>query len=154
MELIKENKEKLRRVYKGANFYRKQWDFTNQEWLDDHIDIMEEVRPGYIINHGVEGGRMFIDTKIIEGTVANTLPHTPEFVKSIYDFCLQNINETQPFAHGDWVLSNIIVQGDSYELIDWDNVGVYQPNVVFDKLESDLRSAFGEKFDEMLRTLA
>jgi RIO-like serine/threonine protein kinase len=115
---------------------------------------MEEVRPGYIINHGVEGGRMFIDTKIIEGTVANTLPHTPEFVKSIYDFCLQNINETQPFAHGDWVLSNIIVQGDSYELIDWDNVGVYQPNVVFDKLESDLRSAFGEKFDEMLRTLA
>ena len=83
MELIKENKEKLRRVYKGANFYRKQWDFANQEWLDDHIDIMEEVRPGYIINHGVEGGRMFIDTKIIEGTVANTLPHTPEFIKSI-----------------------------------------------------------------------
>ena len=136
MELIKENKEKLRRVYKGANFYRKQWDFANQEWLDDHIDIMEEVRPGYIINHGVEGGRMFIDTKIIEGTVANTLPHTPEFVKSIYNFCLDNINETQPYAHGDWVLSNIIVQGDSYELIDWDNVGVYQPNVILEKLES------------------
>jgi len=153
MQLVKENKEKRRRVYKSENFYRKQWDFINQKWLDNHIDIMEKVRPGYIVKHGIEDGKMFVDTKIIKGTVADILPHTPEFVKSIYDFCLQNINETQPFAHGDWVLSNIIIQDDSYVLIDWDNVGVYQPSEVSAKLESDLRSAFGKRYDEMLRTL-
>ena len=39
-------------------------------------------------------------------------------------------------------------------MVDWDNVGVYQPNVILDKMHSDLRSAFGDKFDEVLRTLA
>jgi hypothetical protein len=34
--------------------------------------------------------------------------------------------------------------------VDWDNVGVYQPSDVFEKLHSDLKSAFGDRFDEVL----
>jgi hypothetical protein len=150
MELIKENIEKQRRVYKGVGFYRKEWSFENQHYYDEHIDIMEELRPGYILNHGCGNGKMFVDLKIIPGVPANTFEHTPEFIRKIYNFCLKNIEETQPYAHGDWVLSNIIIDGDKIEMVDWDNVSVYQPTVVLDKLHSDLRSAFGDKFDAVL----
>lgn len=150
MELIKTNKEKQRRVYKGNGFYRKEWSFENREYYEEHLDIMEEIRPGYILNSGCGNGKMFVDVKVIPGIPANTFEHTTEFIEKIYNFCLKNIEETQPYAHGDWVLSNIIIDSDNIEMVDWDNVGVYQPNVVLDKLHSDLRSAFGDKFDELL----
>src|SRR6056300_237271 len=150
MELIKTNKEKHRRVFKGPGFYRKEWSFENREYYEEHLDIMEEIRPGYILNSGCGNGKMFVDVKVIPGIPANTFEHTTEFIEKIYNFCLKNIEETQPYAHGDWVLSNIIIDGDNIEMVDWDNIGVYQPNVVLDKLHSDLRSAFGDKFDELL----
>ena len=56
--------------------------------------------------------------------------------------------------HYDWVLSNILIDGDNMYLVDWDNVAIKKPVEIHDKLEADLRSAFGEKFDEVLRTLA
>ena len=59
-----------------------------------------------------------------------------------------------PYAHYDWVLSNILLDGDNTYLVDWDNVGIYSPQEIQTKMESDLRSAFGEKYDEMLRTMA
>jgi len=52
------------------------------------------------------------------------------------------------------VLSNILIDGDNMYLIDWDNVGLHEPLDIHKKLDSDLRSAFGEKYDEMLGTLA
>jgi hypothetical protein len=52
------------------------------------------------------------------------------------------------------VLSNILLDGDNTYLVDWDNVGIYSPQEIQTKMESDLRSAFGEKYDEMLRTMA
>jgi len=150
MELIKTNKEKQRRVYKGNGFYRKEWSFENKDYYDEHIDITEEIRPGHILNSGCSDGKMFVDVKEVPGVPANTFEHTDEFITKIYNFCLENIEETQPYAHGDWVLSNIIIDGDNMEMVDWDNVGVYQPTVVIDKLHSDLRSAFGKRFDEVL----
>ena len=36
-------------------------------------------------------------------------------------------------------------------LIDWDNVGIKNPLEIHTKLESDLRSAFGDKFDAVLQ---
>lgn len=150
MELIKENIEKQRKVYKGNGFYRKEWSFENKEYYDEHIDIMEELRPGYILNSGCANGKMFVELKEVPGVPASKFEHTSEFIIKIYNYCLKNIEETQPYAHGDWVLSNIIIDGDKIEMVDWDNVSVYQPTVVLDKLHSDLRSAFGEKFDEVL----
>ena len=32
-------------------------------------------------------------------------------------------------------------------IIDWDNVGIYSPTEILEKLHSDLKSAFGDKFD-------
>ena len=150
MELVKTNKEKQRRVLKGHGFYRKEWSFENLDYFEEHLDIMEEIRPNYILNSGCGNGVMFLDIKEIPGTPASKFEHTDEFIKKIYSFCLKNIQETQPYAHGDWVLSNIIIDGDKIEMVDWDNVGIYQPSVVLDKMHSDLRSAFGKRFDEVL----
>lgn len=154
MKLIKVNKEKQRRVYKGNGFYRKEWLFEDLEYFEEHIDIMEELRPGYILNSGCASGKMFVEVKEIAGVPANTFEHTNEFIKKIYNFCLNNIEETQPYAHGDWVLSNIIIDGNNIEMVDWDNVGIYQPNIAIEKMHNDLHSAFGDKFNEVLRTLA
>ena len=150
MELIKANKEKSRRVYKGLNFYRKEWLFEDHNYFKKHLEIMEEILPGYILNSGCGDGRMFLDLRIIPGIPANTFEHTDAFIEKIYNFCLKNIEETKPYAHCDWVLSNIIIDGDKIEMVDWDNVGVYQPSDVFEKLHSNLKSAFGDKFDEVL----
>ena len=72
----------------------------------------------------------------------------------IRDSCIDSIQQTSPYVHYDWVLSNILIDGDNMYLVDWDNIGIRNPLEIHDKLESDLRSAFGEKFDEMLRTMA
>jgi RIO-like serine/threonine protein kinase len=103
--------------------------------------------PGYVQSHGIEDSSMYICFNIIPGTPANTFEHTPEFIDKIYNFCVSNIKETEPYAHGDWVLSNIIIDGDNMYMVDWDNVGIYNPKEVLTKLKSDLKSAFGDKFD-------
>jgi RIO-like serine/threonine protein kinase len=147
MDLIKENKQKRRSVYKLEDRYRKVWSFTDQDWLDDHISMLEDLMPGFVLDYKCSDTEMYIDYKIIPGTPASKFEHTPEFMKKIYNFCLDNINETQPYAHGDWVLSNIIVDDDKLTLIDWDNVNLYPPHLILEKLHDDLKSAFGDKFD-------
>ena len=97
---------------------------------------------------------MWIEYHIVPGIPANTFEHTPEFVKRIYEFCIDSVKQTRPYVHYDWVLSNIMIDGDNIYLVDWDNVGLYKEKEIMDKMYSDLRSAFGEKFDEMLRTMA
>jgi RIO-like serine/threonine protein kinase len=147
MELVKINKEKHRRVFKMDNCYKKVWHFVDKDWLENHVDILEEINPGYILSHGIKDGTMFVCYNIVPGIPANTFEHTKEFVQKIYDFCINNINETAPYAHGDWVLSNILIDGDNMRMVDWDNVDIYPPEMILEKLDSDLQSAFGDKFE-------
>jgi len=147
MDLIKENKQKKRSVYKLEDRYRKVWHFSDPHWLEEHVDLVEEVNPGYIIGQHCDDNEMYIDMLPIEGTPASQFQHTSEFMKKIYHFCIDNINETSPYAHGDWVLSNIIINGDKMTLVDWDNVNLYPPHMVLEKMQDDLKSAFGDKFD-------
>ena len=44
-------------------------------------------------------------------------------------------------------LSNIIVDGENMYMVDWDNVGIYPTVQIYEKLKSDLQSAFGDLFD-------
>jgi tRNA A-37 threonylcarbamoyl transferase component Bud32 len=48
--------------------------------------------------------------------------------------------------HGDWTLSNIIINGDTMTMVDWDNLGSYPVDQVYKKLQSDLKSAFGDLY--------
>lgn len=154
MELIKKNIEKKREVYKLDDRYRKVWYIHDEFALEEHISILDKVIPGYVLDYGVTKNSMFIDYHIVPGTPANKVPHTPKFFARIYTFCNETLDQTLPYAHYDWVLSNILLDGDNTYLVDWDNVGIYSPQEIQTKMESDLRSAFGEKYDEMLRTMA
>ena len=140
MELVKENKAKGRKVYFCGDRYRKVWE-NKLDWIYTHVKILNRVMPGFVIDYGND----YIDYKVIEGVTANTVEHTDKFINKIYNFCLENIKATKPWVHGDWVLSNIIIQSDdTMVMIDWDNIGIYREEEYLNKLHTDLISAFGE----------
>jgi len=147
MILIRENKEKHRQVYFLKNRYRKYWFSKTPEWIKDHVKLLDTFFPGYILKHG----DCWIDFKILDGITASTLPHTDEFILKIYNFCKNNIKETYPYAHGDWALSNIIINGSDIVMCDWDNLGIYANKEINDKLHDDLFSSFGEKFLKVIK---
>lgn len=147
MDLIRENKQKKRAVFKQGNVYKKIWYFKDLKWLDKHVELLNRFVPGYLIDHSHDESSMWIMLNAIKGTPASELEHTPEFVSKVYNFCLQNIKDTAPFAHGDWVLSNIIVDGDHMQMCDWDNLNLWPAGAIKKKMKSDLKSAFGDKFD-------
>lgn len=151
MVLIKENSVKNRSVYKEKNFIRKYWHDQNEYWIENHVKILDQLIPGYVISKGKDHKGCYIDFKILPGTCANEFEHTDTFIKKIYEFCLKNVKETSPYAHGDWVLSNMFVDGDDILLCDWDNVGVYDEVEIIEKLKKDLLSAFGNRFLEVIR---
>lgn len=147
MELIKENKEKQRSVFKLENgSIKKYWHNKDVNWLNAHIDILNKVNPGYVIDKGFDHLGIWAEFKHLTGFPAQFREHTPEFIKFIYYGCLKNLDDTAPFSHGDWVLSNIFINNDRLNFCDWDNVGIYNRESVMDKLHKDLYSAFGEKF--------
>jgi hypothetical protein len=152
MELIKATRDKNRAVYRLVNgLYRKYWFDKSFAWVVSHADALSTVAPGYLVDRGENELGVWIDTIALPGIPASTLPHTDEFIKRIYNFCLDNIKNTQPYAHGDWVLSNIIIDGDNMQMCDWDNVSIRTQEEALEKLHSDLESAFGNKFVEVIR---
>lgn len=142
MVLVKQNKEKHRSVFFDGENYVKVWEHKTSTWVSEHVTILNNLVPGYVINFG----NNWIKFKTEPGTPASEFDHTEEFIKRIYNFCLEQIEYTLPYAHGDWVLSNIIINGDSIVMVDWDNVGIYPKDEIYKKLHSDLKSAFGEKY--------
>lgn len=152
MELIKSNKEKHRAVYKMADgLIRKYWYLRTFSWLQKHVNTLNQVIPGYVVNYGENELGVWLDTKCLPGIRADKFEHTTEFMIKIYDFCLSNLEETYPYAHGDWVLSNIFIDGDNIYLCDWDNIGIYQEDEVKEKMIKDLVSAFGGNFLEAIK---
>jgi RIO-like serine/threonine protein kinase len=144
MKLIRENKEKQRKTYFCEDRYKKVWDNTTSDWISEHVRLLKKHVPGYVLDYGSN----WIDYAIIPGVPASTLSHSPEFINKVYQFCLDSIVETSPYVHGDWTLSNILVDGNKLRLCDWDNLGVYPMDEVKAKLISDLTSAFGTAFQK------
>lgn len=151
MELIKENLQKKRQTWKLTDCYRKIWLFKDLTWQTQHIELLNEVVPNYVKSSGHCEKTMWIDFEIVPGIPASTFPHTEEFIKNIYSFCLDSIEKTRPYAHGDWVLSNILIDGATFRLCDWDNLNIYPEEDKIAKLHMDLQSAFGLKFKEIIK---
>lgn len=149
MRLIREHKEKHRKVYFCDDRYRKEWYSTTPDWIHEHVQLLNKVVPGYVLGFGPN----WIEYKILSGIPASTFPHTPEFIDRIYKFCRNNIQETAPYVHGDWALSNIIIDNNNIQMCDWDNLGIYHPDDVLEKLHEDLNSAFGPSFQEYISSI-
>jgi hypothetical protein len=147
MVLVKSTPAKQRDVYELPNSYKKVWKYKDIDLLINHVNIMNTIWPDYIKEYGWSHDTMWVEVKKISGVTANKFPHSSDFMKKIYKFCLDNIKQTAPYAHYDWVLSNIIIDNDKIYMVDWDNVGLYSKEEILIKLHADLKSAFGEKFD-------
>ena len=155
MELIKSNLEKQRAVYKvDKTTIRKYWYNRTYEWANEHVGILNKVNPGYVKMLGGEAESPWIEFNLIEGVNAQGFEHSFDWIKTVHNFCHTHYKQTAPYAHGDWVLSNIIVNDNKLYLVDWDNVAIAEPEDIYAKIYSDLKSAFGDAYDEMLRTLA
>ena len=150
MDLIKKNIEKKREVYKLDDRYRKVWYDVDMDRLDEHVSILEDIIPGYVLDYGKTENSMYIDYHIVPGTPANTFAHTPQFIRRIHDFCHETLEQTLPYAHYDWVLSNIMIDGENTYLVDWDNVGIYSPEEIYKKIESKIKViAVGDNFNDL-----
>ena len=142
MKLIRENKEKQRLVFLDGDRYVKVWGNRPTMWIHEHVQLLQTHVPGFVIDCGDN----WISYNIIPGVPASEFPHTLDFVKRIHDFCIGQIKETHPWYHGDWTLSNMIINGNTITMVDWDNLGQYPEDEMQSKLNSDLKSAFGDLY--------
>lgn len=148
MKLIRDNLEKHRKIYYCENRYHKVWnDGRSLDWIKDHVQLLEKIVPGYVLDYG----DCWIEYAIIPGTPVSQLSHTPELIKKVYNFCLDNILETYPYVHGDWALSNMLIEDGIIRMCDWDNLGIYPMSEVIEKLHADLTSSFGKSFLELIK---
>ena len=140
-----------RKMYKYKTHYRKTKDHQDYRFgkgmygkeggmsVDEHVNMVNKLFPGYILDYKVYSNSIWIDYKIIKGVPASEVfPKTPEFIKKIYRFCVDHYKKTAPFFHGDCTLENIMVDGDDLYLIDWDRCDLYSKEEVYTDLYEDL----------------
>ena len=136
-----------KKMFKYKTHYRKIIDHQNYRFgkgvrgfgggmtVHEHVKLVNKFFPGYILDYKVFDNYMWIDYKIIKGIPASEVyPKTPEFIKKVYRFCLNNMRETAPYYHYDTLLENIIVDGDNFTLIDWDVLDIYDEQDAFKKI--------------------
>ena len=146
-KLIKSKPSQKSEVWEFDGWFRKKWFFKDEDWLDGHDKKLSKVCPeGYLMGWGCSNNQMWLDTKKIEGQLASAYEHTPEFVSKITNFCFTQYQKTKPYAHFDWDLNNIIINGNDIHLVDWDNFDEYPEGQILDKMESDLKKAFGDQY--------
>ena len=151
MVLIKENKAMFRSVHFDGEFYYKSWNFVDPDWLAAHVKLLNQYAPGLVNSYLYSNDCMTIKMNIVEGKLASTFEHTQEFFNKIYSACIKDLKKTSPYAHGDWVLSNMIITpDDKVVFIDWDNINLFPRKGAMIKMHLDLQSAFGDKFERFL----
>lgn len=149
MILLKEDKIKKKEVWKYSNYIQKIWYQRDVDWLLSHVKILNKINPGYILSYGSKENYIYLNSIILPGTSISVLPHNDNLIKKVYNFCFKNLEDTKPYVHGDWVVSNMIIHDDVINLCDWDNVGIYNRQEVINKIHDDLYSSFGERFKEL-----
>lgn len=151
MDLIKKNNSKFRSVWFDGDFYYKLWDFSDPNWLEAHVGLLDTYAPGLVDSYSCNDNCMTLKMNIVEGRLANTFEHTQEFFNKVYSACVKDLDRTTPYAHGDWALSNMIITpADEVVFIDWDNINLFPRKGAMIKMHLDLKSAFGKKFERYL----
>lgn len=148
MELIKKNNEKARDVYHFGDRILKRWFKKDSNWVYFHKVKLDFAYPNYVLEYGNTGEYCWMTFRLLPGVPASTFEHTPEFIDKILEFVYNLNNTTHPYVHGDWVLSNILINDNNYYICDWDNIGIYSEYDINNKIYSDLHSAFGDRFIE------
>ena len=50
MELVKQNKEKGRSVFKDGNKYIKAWDNVKPQWIVEHVKLLRNIVPDMLMS--------------------------------------------------------------------------------------------------------
>jgi hypothetical protein len=150
LTLIKHIPEKQRKVFDGGTFIKKVW--SNRSFLSvvTLAHRINSVFPNYVKDIGESAEGVYMDVIKLEGILISTLPHTDDLVKQVYHFCLDNMKSTAPFYHYDWALSNMIIHNNNITMCDWDNLNIYTEEDAMKKLNEDLLSAFGERYQRVI----
>ena len=148
-KLIKQKPEQQSEVWEFDDRFRKKWLYKDKQWLTDHYKMLESLcEDGYLKGFGFDENHMWLDTTKLKGQLASTCEQTPEFMEKIHKFCIEHYySKTKPYAHFDWDLRNMVVEGDKITLIDWDHCREYSEGQVLDKMDADLKKGFGEKYN-------
>lgn len=151
MDLIKETKSKFREVWYDGTFYYKTWKFLDCAWLSAHIKLLNTYAHGLVAGYSCSNNSMTLKMNIVEGKLASTFDQTQEFFDKIYSACLKDLDRTKPYAHGDWVLTNMIItKNNQVKFIDWDNINLFPRKGAIIKMHLDLKSAFGDNFERFM----
>tara|TARA_B100000989_G_C19444634_1_gene428907 strand:+ start:200 stop:856 length:657 start_codon:yes stop_codon:yes gene_type:complete len=161
---------KVQKTFKIGNRYRKEWTKGYRTrhigWLRYHTRWLNEVKPGYLLSsHHVNNELMWCEYKEIPGIDVKKLLRDKKFTRNLNmtdfvamyrKFCLKNINDTRPYAHMDWQVDNILINGDwkdinNWDMVDWDNLGYYPPREVLEKMEQDIEESFAKEEYEKVR---
>jgi len=150
LTLIKHVPEKCRKVYDGGTFIRKVWSNHSLLSVASLAQRINSVFPNYIIDIGESSEGVFMDLTKLNGVLVSTLVQTDDLVKQVYKFCIDNMQHTLPYYHYDWALSNMIINNGKITLCDWDNLNLYTKSEAMQKLNDDLISAFGERYQRVI----
>lgn len=151
MDLIKETPSKFREVWYDGEYYYKTWNFVDRAWLKAHAELLDIYAKGLVVDYLFRENSMTLKMNTIEGTLASTFEHTQEFFDKIYTACINDLDKTSPYAHGDWVLTNMIITPQNKVVfIDWDNINLFPRKGAIMKMHLDLKSAFGDNFERFL----
>ena len=121
------NSKHNRKIEKLKDRYRKTWYGEDPEQklgtknLDEHIRLLDKFNPGYVLDYNLNDKEMVIDYKILPGIRMGDINYDDEFKEKIYNYCSSHILSTWPYAYFEWNPWNILIDGDSIHLIDWDN---------------------------------
>jgi hypothetical protein len=121
------NSKHNRKIEKLKDRYRKTWYGEDPEQklgtknLDEHIRLLDKFNPGYVLDYNLNDKEMVIDYKILPGIRMGDINYDDEFKEKIYNYCSSHIVSTWPYAYFEWNPWNILIDGDSIHLIDWDN---------------------------------
>jgi len=121
------NSKHNRKIEKLKDRYRKTWYGEDPEQklgtknLYEHIRLLNKFNPGYVLDYNLNDKEMVIDYKILPGIRMGDINYDDEFKEKIYNYCSSHIVSTWPYAYFEWNPWNILIDGDSIHLIDWDN---------------------------------
>ena len=121
------NSKHNRKIEKLKDRYRKTWYGEDPEQklgtknLYEHIRLLNKFNPGYVLDYNLNDKEMVIDYKILPGIRMGDINYDDDFKEKIYNYCSSHILSTWPYAYFEWNPWNILIDGDSIHLIDWDN---------------------------------
>jgi hypothetical protein len=100
---------------------RKKWTYTK---LLDTIELVQQVDPTYILDHGEDNDVIWAKMRLIKGETGFNREWDDKFVKTIVNFIINHYETFYPIYHGDPSLSNILISNDILHYIDYDDIAI------------------------------